>query len=262
MQRSRLLLVTAVTVAVLVGPAKAYGDSGSMTVADVGAGNMAVTIDANVDRCATFCGWYGYVVERHSSLPCARDMVFLVGLTDFHEATGNTHETWIFRPFFPRAARLCLFVDAAVFGTELLAETVYVVPAGYGHPRSNVYNCSSFRTQSAAQYYLELYPGDPSGLDGDNDGVACEDNPCPCGAESVPPEPEPAPLQPVVVAVPTDTTCSDAHTWLERARLSARQTERRYSRASASAAAKRLRRALERRRKVLRRARRRLDAIC
>lgn len=37
------------------------------------------------------------------------------------------------------------------------------------------YDCSDFATQEEAQEYL--LPGDPYGLDGDNDGVACEDLP-------------------------------------------------------------------------------------
>lgn len=53
------------------------------------------------------------------------------------------------------------------------------------------YNCSDFRTQAEAQAYL--LPGDPYGLDGDDDGVACESLPCPCS--SVQPQPV-APVQP------------------------------------------------------------------
>jgi hypothetical protein len=37
------------------------------------------------------------------------------------------------------------------------------------------YDCEDFETQEEAQEYL--LPGDPYGLDGDNDGVACEDLP-------------------------------------------------------------------------------------
>lgn len=52
------------------------------------------------------------------------------------------------------------------------------------------YDCSDFATQEEAQEYLE--PGDPYGLDADNDGIACEDLP-PGGRESIdhpsPPEP-------------------------------------------------------------------------
>lgn len=45
-------------------------------------------------------------------------------------------------------------------------------------------DCADFATQKAAQKFFEKHgPGDPHGLDGDNDGVACESNPCPCAGQ-------------------------------------------------------------------------------
>lgn len=44
-------------------------------------------------------------------------------------------------------------------------------------------DCADFSTQRAAQIFFLRHGGprrDPHRLDGDNDGVACEDNPCPC----------------------------------------------------------------------------------
>lgn len=43
-------------------------------------------------------------------------------------------------------------------------------------------DCADFATQAAAQAFMVASgPGDPHGLDGsDNDGLACESNPCPC----------------------------------------------------------------------------------
>lgn len=44
-------------------------------------------------------------------------------------------------------------------------------------------DCSDFTTQRAAQIFYLKHGGpryDPDRLDGDHDGVACEDNPCPC----------------------------------------------------------------------------------
>jgi len=38
-------------------------------------------------------------------------------------------------------------------------------------------NCSSFATQEEAQAVLNSDPSDPNGLDGDNDGSACEELP-------------------------------------------------------------------------------------
>ncbi len=44
-------------------------------------------------------------------------------------------------------------------------------------------DCADFKSQRAAQFFFLKHGGprhDPDRLDGDNDGVACEDNPCPC----------------------------------------------------------------------------------
>lgn len=46
-------------------------------------------------------------------------------------------------------------------------------------------DCADFSNQAEAQEYLP--GGDPHGLDGDNDGVACEALPCPCNYGSPPP---------------------------------------------------------------------------
>jgi len=61
------------------------------------------------------------------------------------------------------------------------------------------YDCADFANQAEAQEYAGN--GDPYGLDGDDDGVACEDLPCPCsteaggggGEESTPTLPPPPP---------------------------------------------------------------------
>ena len=45
---------------------------------------------------------------------------------------------------------------------------------GAGGGASNL-NCRNFVNQPAAQAFLVADPTDPSGLDGDNDGIACED---------------------------------------------------------------------------------------
>lgn len=50
-------------------------------------------------------------------------------------------------------------------------------------------DCADFANQAEAQE--SLYPGDPHRLDGDNDGVACEDLPCPCHTGTPPPPPPP-----------------------------------------------------------------------
>lgn len=44
-------------------------------------------------------------------------------------------------------------------------------------------DCPDFSTQRAAQFFFLKHGGpryDPDRLDADHDGIACEDNPCPC----------------------------------------------------------------------------------
>ena len=48
-------------------------------------------------------------------------------------------------------------------------------PPSGGSP--DPYDCSDFDTQDQAQQVLENTPGDPSGLDGDGNGIACESLP-------------------------------------------------------------------------------------
>lgn len=61
----------------------------------------------------------------------------------------------------------------------LLATAVLAQAPGIAQARD--YDCDDFANQAEAQEYAEN--GDPYGLDGDNDGVACEDLPCPCSYE-------------------------------------------------------------------------------
>ena len=62
------------------------------------------------------------------------------------------------------------------------------------------YDCADFANQAQAQEYL--LPGDPYNLDGDDDGVACEDLPCPCATGVQPAPPPPAPEEPPEEARP------------------------------------------------------------
>jgi hypothetical protein len=68
-------------------------------------------------------------------------------------------------------------VAVAPIATKPTAASV-VAPAANTAP-GDIYNCSDFPSQAAAQAYLRQYPSDPSRLDADNDGIACESNKAP-----------------------------------------------------------------------------------
>lgn len=64
--------------------------------------------------------------------------------------------------------------------TAILLATALFLPAAA--PAADK-DCADFASQRAAQIFFIKHGGpqyDPHRLDGDNDGVACEDNPCPC----------------------------------------------------------------------------------
>lgn len=240
--------------------APAHADSATISAVDAGAGQMTATVSVT-KTCAesAFCVWFPTVVERHSSLPCSSDTTFLRYVGGFHEHAETETATFTFRPFFPRYTKLCVIIQGVSVGEALIT-----LPAGYGVQRSTANNCNNFATQSAAEYYLELYPGDPSRLDADHDGQACEDNNCPCGAEAIPPEPEPAP---VVVAVPTEApgasaTCTEAKHASKRAKALVDSARRRV-RTSFSQTSKRYwREALRHRRATLQKDERRAEESC
>jgi hypothetical protein len=53
------------------------------------------------------------------------------------------------------------------------AAIVLLSPMGFTAHAANL-NCDDFPTQAAAQAVLDQDPSDPNGLDGNNNGVACE----------------------------------------------------------------------------------------
>jgi len=89
----------------------------------------------------------------------------------------------------------------------LVAAVGFAAAGGFQAPEAKAldYDCADFSTQAEAQGYL--LAGDPYNLDGDNDGVACEDLPCPCSSGTVsepPPAPSPPPAPPVPAPAPIE----------------------------------------------------------
>jgi len=231
-----------------------FADSGSLEVSDAGNGSMSVKAEATRSACGeTLCAWYAAVTERHSTLPCDNDLVFRAGIVGFSTVAGSVSQTIAFRPFFPRTAKLCLYVLPLVGKSELVAETTYKVPDGYGKPRSAQFSCGRFESQAAAQYYLYLYPEDPSGLDPDRNGTVCEENPCPCDAEPIPAEP-PERVDPAV--------CNKARAHKRQAQAALRNSRRHLRQADGAAAKRRWHRRLKQGQTKLRKAKRQQRKAC
>ena len=77
--------------------------------------------------------------------------------------------------------RLLLFVCAA--------GALIALPSSAAATHTGDLDCADFPNQAAAQSHLTAHPGDPDGLDGDNDGRACNRLPCPCAGTAPAPAP-------------------------------------------------------------------------
>jgi hypothetical protein len=90
-------------------------------------------------------------------------------------ATTRRHTLTIIARTLVTLAVATALVGSA-FAVFLMAQTTPLAHAG------DRKDCSDFRTQKRAQrWFKHHHPRrDPSNLDADNDGIACEDNPCPC----------------------------------------------------------------------------------
>src|SRR5215207_8793892 len=69
--------------------------------------------------------------------------------------------------------RLLIFLTVLIFASTF---TYISVHANKAAAQTDL-NCSSFATQEEAQAALNSNPSDPNNLDGDNDGIACEELP-------------------------------------------------------------------------------------
>ena len=60
----------------------------------------------------------------------------------------------------------------AMFSARLAWETI---PSAQAQSSSDPFDCADFATQEEAQAEYDSDPTDPSGLDADSDGIACEE---------------------------------------------------------------------------------------
>jgi len=77
----------------------------------------------------------------------------------------------------PPLRLLAVLLPIAALGALVLASA----PAASAGDK----DCADFPSQKAAQIFFLKHGGpryDPHRLDGDDDGIACEDNPCPCSS--------------------------------------------------------------------------------
>jgi hypothetical protein len=203
-----LLLISVATAWTMLCPRVALGDSANVVaLQDAGGGQITVTYSmSSTSSELGFGSWFAYVAEDHSSRACSPTWAnYLRDVVPFQANPGTVTRTATFRPFFPRQIKICIYLSNPA-GERAVAEHVATIPAGYGVQRSSGYNCDDFSRYSAQDYFW-LYPGDPSGLDADNDGAACEANSGSAPGPAIPSEPAPPPPPPPPPLPPTQ--CSD-----------------------------------------------------
>jgi hypothetical protein len=86
--------------------------------------------------------------------------------------------------------------------------TCFLAPAGArSSQQADLYDCSDFTYQEDAQ--AQLLPGDPYGLDADNDGIACEELPHRPETTAPPPETTTPPPETTIPPPVSDGACQN-----------------------------------------------------
>jgi hypothetical protein len=203
MLRNSSVIAVAAAVATLVAPtASARTFSGAIAMTGIGtpattyasvAATAKVTITLTCDpdyRSPTYeyCGYWPMVTTVPASQPCAPTVSgsTWVGPVYAHDQAPGTKSlaaNWTEWPSIQSGAkRACVYASGGIGGVVLVAETAYEVPAAPPPPPPPApptavvdYDCADFAYQEDAQQ--RLLPGDPYRLDGDGDGLACEELP-------------------------------------------------------------------------------------
>jgi hypothetical protein len=159
--------------------------------------SMTATVDYSWDSCSGSCsGEYlrAYLTTPGSS--CVQGGEPSVAFESLPSTAGSGARSITFLPRGPEGeVQLCAQIERwdLVPGKSLVAADTAVAHT-QGEIPGNIYDCRNFAYQDDAQAYLEKWPTDPSKLDGDNDGVACEELPRrPLTVAPAPPAP-PAPV--------------------------------------------------------------------
>lgn len=142
---------------------------------------MSATLTYSWGSCGGSCfGQYLHAYLASPGSPCVQGGAPLVAFEPLSAAGGATSRTIAFSPSGPEGdVQLCAQVEDWELGPggQSIAAFDVAVTHTQGAIPGNLYNCRDFAYQEDAQAYLVKWPTDPSGLDGDNDGIACEDLP-------------------------------------------------------------------------------------
>jgi hypothetical protein len=161
--------------------------------------SMSANLTYTWDSCSGDCfGEFLYAYVTTPGSTCVPGGATMVAFEALAAAGGSSSRTITFPPRGPEGeVQLCAQVEewGIAAGKVNLASAVAVIHS-QGETPGDIYNCSHFAYQEEAEEYLHKWPTDPSRLDGDHDGIACEELP---HRPLAIPAPNPAPA-PVVVA--------------------------------------------------------------
>jgi hypothetical protein len=138
---------------------------------------MSATLTFSWDSCAGNClgnSLHGYLTTPGST--CIQGGQPLTFFESLSGSGGSKTETLAFLPQGgERDVQLCAQIENSdsVTGKAVVAYDTAILHT-QGELPGNIYDCANFTYQDEAQAYLEKWPTDPSQLDGDNDGIACE----------------------------------------------------------------------------------------
>jgi hypothetical protein len=142
--------------------------------------SMSATLNYSWNSCSGNC--FGDYLHAYLTTPgstCVQGGEPLVAFEGLAAAGGSATRTITFLPRGPEGdVQLCAQIEHwdLVAGQFIVAADTAVAHT-QGEIPGDIYNCRNFAYQDDAQAYLRKWPTDPSNLDGDNDGVACEELP-------------------------------------------------------------------------------------
>lgn len=197
-QTLKCLLAMAALGILISAPAKA--NAASMDVTSFGERpgvSMSATLSYSWDSCGSDC--FGEFLHAYLTTPgsaCVQGGEPLVAFESLASAGGSAARTITFLPRGPeRDVQLCAQVERWELGPagQLVVAVDTAITHTQGEIPGDIYNCRNFTYQDDAQDYLRKWPTDPSNLDGDNDGIACEELPRRPLPIAPIPQPPPAP---------------------------------------------------------------------
>jgi hypothetical protein len=172
--------------------------------------SMTANLSYSWSSCSDTC--FGEYLHAYLTTPgsaCVQGGEPMVAFEPLTASGGANTKTITFLPRGPEGdVQLCAQIeDWDLVSDRFIIAAATAVAHTQGEIPGNIYNCSNFTYQDEAHAYLQKWPTDPSNLDGDNDGVACEE--LPRRPLPVSPSPVPAPAPPSFRAYLACSRCAN-----------------------------------------------------